>query len=355
MTESAQPSRFLSLMDVMLADMQRQESLHQPTSFWRDASARIAEEIHEHGLENFRSLKSTRDFFVPTYGTPGNLFSPQQISELEACLLKTAQPGSKPHLMLTEMLSGLAWALSDYRVYLAGDRPDQSPDLGLISESSTGNPSEVFEIEGRRFSRSLLNYMHGLVLLKQTVGFSEIRSILEVGGGYGTLGEILHASASGISYVDVDIPPTCAVASYYLNAIAGSKGTYYDKTQELSSIAVPAQREHMVLCPWQLPKLSGKIDLLWNFISFQEMEPDVVAFYIAEAKRLGCRYVLSRNLREGKQKRKPGSSAGVDTPITGADYDRLFSGFRVVRTNVFPFGYRTVDGFNSELRLYERI
>jgi hypothetical protein len=197
--------------------------------------------------------------------------------------------------------------------------------------------------------------LHGLVFLKQTLPDADIRTVLEIGGGFGTLGEILHQADGGYAYVDVDIPPTAAVASYYLSQIPGLDLIDYSATRELPALTVPSAGSQMVLCPWQLPRLEGQVDLLWNFISFQEMEPATVQSYIAEAKRLGARYVLLRNLREGKQRKGAGSSVGVNEPILGADYDRFLTGYRLVATNVFPFGHRTIDGFHSELRLYEKM
>jgi hypothetical protein len=38
----------------------------------------------------------------------------------------------------------------------------------------------------------------------------------------------------------------------------------------------------------------------------------------------------------------------------GEDYDDFLMNYDRIATNVYPFGYRTVDGFHSELRLYKR-
>ena len=109
-----------------------------------------------------------------------------------------------------------------------------------------------------------------------------------------------------------------------------------------------------MLCPWQLPKLQGQIDLFVNFISFQEMEPDIVAHYLEQVARLETRYVLLRNLREGKELALADRPLGVRKPTTAADYDRFLPDYELVAANVLPFGYMTVDGYNSELRLYGR-
>jgi hypothetical protein len=168
------------------------------------------------------------------------------------------------------------------------------------------------------------------------------------------LGEILHQSKGGYNYIDVDIPPTSAVASYYLAQQPGLDLVDYQSTRTNGPIAVPSGGRQMVICPWQLPRLTGEVDLVWNYISFQEMEPEVVKFYLEQGRRLNARYVLLRNLREGKQQRSAQCSVGVRQPIRGDDYDAFLPGYELVATNVLPFGYRTIDGFHSELRLYRQ-
>jgi hypothetical protein len=90
-----------------------------------------------------------------------------------------------------------------------------------------------------------------------------------------------------------------------------------------------------------------------NFISFQEMEPHIVRNYLGHVTRLGTRWVLLRNLREGKQLRK-NDWVGVDVPILSNDYLAMLPDYELVERNVLPFGYRTVDNFHSELLLLRR-
>ena len=49
---------------------------------------------------------------------------------------------------------------------------------------------------------------------------------------------------------------------------------------------------------WAIEKLYGKIDLFVNFISFQEMEPEIVKNYALHIQRLNPDFLLLRNLRK---------------------------------------------------------
>jgi hypothetical protein len=90
-----------------------------------------------------------------------------------------------------------------------------------------------------------------------------------------------------------------------------------------------------------------------GLVRIGEMEPDVVANYLHHVDRLQSRWVLLRNMREGKQIQKDGH-VGVKTPIRSDDYVHMLPNYQLVARNVHPFGYETVDGFHSELQLFKR-
>jgi hypothetical protein len=166
------------------------------------------------------------------------------------------------------------------------------------------------------------------------------------------LGEVLgSAGISDLHYIDIDIPPTSFVTQYYLGEIFGKDNVAtYVQTANKDTIEINTLPKAAVLCSWQIEKLQGQIDLFVNFISFQEMEPHIVQNYLSHVKRLGARWVLLRNMKEGKNIRKD-NGVGVITPILGDDYLSMLPGYELVERNVLPFGYQTVDGFNSELIL----
>lgn len=348
---------FVAQMHATRSEMQLQSHLYQPTPFWSDASARLVGELQDKGVDAFRSLSLPQSFFVPHYGSPTNGFTPDQQAGLRAWLLRECPRAVKAAMALEQFLSGEAAALADYRTLLAADRPEQVPSLHRFSESTAGRPTEQFVFDGRRFSRSALNYLLGLAMLKRHLRPGDIpRTVLEVGGGFGTLGEILMQSGmENLRYVDIDIPPTVNVAEWYLReAVGTSMVTGGAAIREHTQIDITTLTPVSVLPAWHIERLTGQVDLFVNFISFQEMEPPIVRNYLDHVRRLQARWVLLRNMREGKQKRSDGHVAGVETPILGDDYAAMLPGYDLVDRNVYPFGYRTVDAFHSELLLFRR-
>jgi hypothetical protein len=168
----------------------------------------------------------------------------------------------------------------------------------------------------------------------------------------------LKASNSSF-YVDVDIPPVAAVATYYLKPVFGSENVLsYDQSREMSEINLDklnGKFRCVVLCPWQLPKVSGKVDLFANFISFQEMEPEVVRNYISLVQSITRYFVLLRNSQYGKEVAEKPGDIGVLNPVTNDMVIKLFNQFEVIGRNSSVFGniYERAN-FYSEVICLER-
>ena len=336
--------------------IESQSDLYRPTSFWSEASQKLAHEFEAIGIENFRRGPLALSYFVPSYGPPTLGLTKDQVDLLTRTLSGEYPEHTKGMLALNAYLSGQLNALADYRVLLAAN---SSPDaLGLtdFSESSIGNPIEQHCFDGKNYSRSALNYLLGLSLLKQHTDLSSIKTVLEIGGGFGTLGEILgKAPSKGLKYIDVDIPPTHFAAEYYLKANFGSRNVNgFIDLEGRSTIEVSDLPDFTVMCSWQLEKLRGQVDLFVNFISFQEMEPEVVENYLTHVTKLNARWIMLRNMREGKQKKTHGSH-GVINPVLNSDYLTFLSKYKLEAKGTLPFGYKTVDDFHSELLLFKKV
>lgn len=335
-------------------DMLQQSEIYSPSAFWAEASAAIVNELCEHGVENFRRLQKPLGFFVPAYGSPGNSFSKALSQGVIDPFRQRQEANAKPVLALEMFLEGQFTALSDHRVQLSVDSPVVPPYLHTLTASAAGPPVEQFEFDGRMLSRSALNYLLGLAFLKKYQGQERIHTVMEIGGGFGTLCEILSYSGTEAGqYIDLDFPPTSFATQYYLSKALGAECVVaYAQTRNLPEIDIASLPKAAVLCSWQIEKLQGQVDLFVNYISFQEMEPHMVHNYLGQVERLGTRWLLLRNMGEGKQKRKT-EGVGVETPITSGDYQDMLPAYELVARNVHPFGYKKADGYHSQHMLFK--
>lgn len=340
--------------EALMNELQEQPSLYCPGVFWHEASKEMLADIAKNGVASFRRLESSLMFFVPTYGFPGNALSQQTMQSLQDWL--SAQSlGSKQTGYIEQFSSGYSAALADYRTLAASEYGSNvTPNLMQFSESQFGEPIEQFEIEGSRYSRSALNYLLGLAFLKKHIDLTTCKTVMEIGGGFGTFGEILHQTLPHVQYIDIDIPPTLCCSTYYLQLVVGQDNlSTYSSVYSKADIKINQLSKVSVLPSWVIERLQGKIDLFVNFISFQEMEPEIVKNYLHHVDRLRADWVLLRNMREGKQLRSQ-HRFGVDKPIFSEDYERMLPNYELIEKNVIPYGFKTVDGFHSELMLFKR-
>lgn len=346
------------LLNQMIDDMKKQSNYYKPTPFWQIGSDMIIKDLNEGGIERFRSLPSSLGFFVPTYSYPNYLLNKKKFEPVSDIIRPIIEHNKMFLMRLENLFAGKIHALADYRTFMASSM-DSSPYTDKISESSLGDPIEQFQFDGRKFSRSYLNYLLGINFIKKNTPTDKIKTIMEIGGGFGTLGEILLGDKRNeCFYINADIPPLAFVSDYYVKSVFGDKDIGgYGELKNIKVLDIDALKKKykaVNLCSWQIPELQGKIDLFVNFISFQEMEPDIVENYCKNVRKLKPEFVLLRNIKEGKKRKDPKSPIGVIDPIIGEDYNNFFPEYELMDTNTTVFGYETEDGFHSELRLYRR-
>ena len=347
----------MNLLHTMLRDMEEQSKLYKPTSFWIEASKVIIDDLNKNGVNNFRGLNSSKFMFAPVYASPEYLNNKDMFKKSKDALYNTTTD-IKLNMKYDMLLTGHMQAFADYRVLKASNK-NYSPFTDEVSESLIGNPVEHYTFNKRNFSRSFLNYLLGLNFMKQHIDTSNIKTVMEIGGGFGTLGEILLSDdRNECFYINADIPPVSFVSSYYLKENFGSKSIAdYADLQDKSILNISELKSRykaINICSWQVPKLQGQIDLFVNFISFQEMEPEVVQNYCNHITKLKPKYILLRNILEGKKKQDISTPYGVDKPIVGNDYDNFLPEYKLLVTDNSIFGFKTEDNFHSQLRLYER-
>lgn len=328
------------LLDRMMADMERAEERFRPTGFWSTVIPDVARGLREEGFETFRRQGPSVMTYAGTYGharyhaaRARGVSSFKSEDELRMFQEKGA----------AGLLDGYIEAYADWRVVQAGDRPDRPPDIARASESEIGRPPVHHRFDGRFYSQPFLTYLKMLVFLKRQIDTAPIRRVLELGGGYGALGEILLGSPSGpYFFVNVDLPPIAAVATWYLRRLFGHDAVAdYAQTAEMVEIdldALAQRHRAVVLCPWQLPRLTGRFDLFVNAHSFGEMEPAVVAGYAREIDRLVSPYLLMKNARTGKGRAGRPGEFGTLEAVTRETYLKAFGNFEPVAIDSLIFG-----------------
>jgi putative sugar O-methyltransferase len=329
-------SQWSDLTARSLAGIEQCKPVYRPTNFWSMGLDPLLQDLEKRELERFKQWPSAWVWFYPLYGRGFTNATIQKTYEFAKTVNEDAQ--------LTYMSSALNGALEARRDYdavcLAWDQQRWPFDLVNLGESKVGQPRQYYRESGLPevgFGRPYLNYLLILAALSRHVE-APPRSVLEIGGGFGVLGEILLSRDPRARYVDVDIPPLLTVASYYLTELFGAdRVTVFDASvADDGPIEVPGSA---VLPNWRIEDITGQFDLFVNAFSFQEMEPDVVAHYIATVAAKNPTYVVSLNSKAGKPVAKKEKNWGVLEQVTS---DMIVTRFE-------DHGYRVLGRYGRPL------
>ncbi len=337
--------------------MESVDPIYQPTQFWANALKEIVDDIDEHGVETFKSHRSALKYYVQRYTLDPILFEKENVEKMFEMLNRHFSNLQFGHAY-KEYCKGTLRMEMEHRIFLAGDSPKKNPDLQGISEDMYGSPLEPYIVRDEFYSLSMLSYLKKLAFLKKNARTRRICNVLEIGGGFGTLGEILLKSSPDYFFLNVDIPPVLYVATHYLKKLFGEERVLgYRETRDMDVIDVEEliskKYRAVLLAPWQLPKVKGDFQLFVNASSFQEMEPDVMRNYAKQVDRLVTDYVLLKNSRIGKRAATSASEVGVKETIVVDDYIKAFPNFdlKAVDDSVFAYIYQN---FRADLLLFER-
>ena len=90
------------------------------------------------------------------------------------------------------------------------------------------------------------------------------------------------------------------ISEFYLKKSCRKKVSTHLDFKKDKYINISKLNNFCCLPNFDIERLKGKIDIFVNFISFQEMEYNVVNNYLEKIFKLKPNYILLRNLREGK-------------------------------------------------------
>ena len=293
---------YAALMKDMLADADKAPAIFSPGPYWKPHADLMIGLVERHGIEKFRAIP---DKALIAFAT-GNQFKPpaSRALKLNDALRRLPVIGRFSDALARDVDIGYGRARSEanYKLHVVFALLQEiAPDLAELKESSVGNPP-VFSIYERSFSEMFLLKLLEIALLRQHDDFENIKNVVEVGGSYGLVGEILRKRYPAIRYTLVDLAPVAGFAQYYLsNVFPGGVSGFGEKTDAAIHIR----------CAHQLPEIGDHFDLFINVASFQEMSAEQVAMYANFARTHSDIVYLNNN-------RKSGSNG-----LTTDDYARL--------------------------------
>ena len=277
----------------------RQEIL--PSKYWEELNRKNLQQLADSKFDNFKRTVA-RNYFTWIVN-PFNKQIRFLVGEagvirsigifFRALLAPRHEYLKKKHTVYYNTLTNLLWD------FVA--KNDDEGLLGRLIEPSLGNPPEVVR-DGRLISQDLANsVLEYKNILHPDVDRRDVRTILELGPGYGRTAYVFLALQPGCRYILVDIPPALYVAQRYLTSVFPDRRIFaFRPFDDYESVREEMEDSSVIfLTPNQLELLPDKsVDLFLNISSLHEMRMDQIRYYFGEIARLTRRYFYFKQWKE---------------------------------------------------------
>lgn len=316
-------------LDRLLNEYKNAPAIFQAGRYWKAYEDKIANEIKKADFEQLRSGKypifGTFGFTESVYNYPVNMpFHTRMIKKMIRSLFITNK-ATLPYSLRLSDIREMA-----YNYCLSQGQIANAKSIAELETSTFGNPDDLFEMKGKKYTMQFLNFYLRFCFAQQTLNLKGDEIVVELGSGSGFQVEVLKKIFPNLTILCFDLPAPLYLCEQYLSkALGEDQMVTSDKTigaTDLNTV-VRKGKVHM-FGNWMFPLLSNyKIDVFWNGASFGEMEPEIVKNYLSYIKNI-TQYVFLLQARKGKESSK---SAGVVTPITFSDYDAMLDGFKLIK------------------------
>jgi putative sugar O-methyltransferase len=348
----------IDLLDRMMKDMVSAPAFYRPTNYWQTYEPVTIKYLKDEGLENFRSYDTCRlaSFGAGTYRSEplrqryknlidykgfGKSSVLSTIFEIYTRIfdrlgkrfdlfnIKKFFTYENYYLQEFEEFKNLQYRHSKFLDTISGLNI-----LDSIKDSGFGHPYDLFQINGKLYTLAFLRYFDQMAYMKMHIDVSSLKSIIEIGSGYGGFIEVFVKSFPHITYFNFDIAPQLYVAQQYLSAVF--PGQVYTYENFLSNEKIEFGKYRIFCLPtWALETIpQTDFDLFINSASFQEMEPKVVKNYYSLIKDK-VKYAYLFELANGSYKKTSDISGGCVEPLKLKDYISIFEDFKLINMDDF--------------------
>jgi putative sugar O-methyltransferase len=284
----------LDTLPQMFEEMRRAPEVVQPSRYWSHLNELNMDQLVGRGFAEFKRTVNRNYFQFQQAG----LRSPQfravarrwlrspRLGVLGASLAEPLDSGAGG--VLARALANRSYAvylamLREYVLRRAGGHP-----VATLEEPLLGRPAYI-EHRGHRVSEDLCNSALEFISIGEGLGrTSGIRSVMELGAGYGRLAWVFLSLLPEVRYTIVDIPPALAVAERYLRETHPERRVFgFRRFESFEEIADDLGRAELAfLTPNQLDLLPPQAaELFINVSSLHEMRPDQIEHYFGVISR----------------------------------------------------------------------
>lgn len=296
-----------------------------PSKYWEELNRKNLQQLADSRYENFKRTVA-RNYFTwivnPLNKQIRFLMSEAGIWQsltifVKAMFAPRHEYLKKRHTIYYNVLTNLLWKYVE--------KHDDEDLLGKLIEPTEGNPLVVRQ-NGRLISQDLANsVLEYKAILHPKLDRRDVKTVLELGPGYGRTAYVFLELQPGCRYILVDIPPALYVAQRYLTAVFPDRRVFpFRPIASFDEVREEYEDSSIVfLTPNQLGLLPDQsIDLFINISSLHEMRMDQIRYYFTEIQRLTRRYFYFKQWKETTVPFENETVREADYPI-GQDWTLL--------------------------------
>lgn len=166
----------------------------------------------------------------------------------------------------------------------------------VLQDKMVGDPDDFVYLKGKKYSFYSLGYQYLYWHVQDLLGWEKVKTVLEIGSGYGGQAEVTTTNTPQIKYVCVDIPHWLYVNEMYLTTIFPGQVMGYEETSQIDGpidiIKEMGNKQFAIVPTWKFQYINSSFDLFWNSKSLQEMNVETILRYGKMVKKLSDKIFL---------------------------------------------------------------
>jgi putative sugar O-methyltransferase len=315
-----------------------------PSAFWTSLNKRNVEQIESGpGYENFKQTVA-RNYYTW-------VMSPRKDAQTYALMRMLPRAGvaacvvramfSRRHAYFRGWRTSFYYNLLTHLLWEYVSRLDTRGELERLHEPEEGNPPRVYRgsrLITQDLAQSFLEYR----AIASDIQLDTVRTIMELGAGYGRTAFVFLSLIPSMRYFIVDIPPALYICERYLcSQFAGRKIFRYRPFADYAEVKDEMENADLIfLLPSQLELLPDRsCDLFVNISSLHEMKPAAIRYYFQQIGRLTAKYFYFKQWKTWRNPEDDIVISEADYPVS-KQWQRVFWRECPVQTRFFEAMFR---------------
>ena len=278
------------LLNELIKDEKKNDkALYSSGPYWDYKNSRAVIEIKKKGLNDFRGINAgigtsfadnlvldIRNEFNIKGRTVGKIFSLPLLNIIFNGQLNT----TKNYIDLLIKNQAIVYQNNqNVQNLIKKFKFENTTDFGCV---------QSFEYLKKNYSCHYLKMAHRINELSKSFDFKNIKSLFEIGGGFGANIHFLITNFPNIKKIlYLDVVPNIYVGTEYLRYHYKDKVKDYLELKNLDTINFSKNNDLEIFCipPWLIEKVETEIDHFHNAASFVEMPKKVISNYVKFIKK----------------------------------------------------------------------